>query len=248
MKKLFYSILALALSLTAYAQKQQMPEKTVYVVHGQEVSIESVDLGLPSGTLWASCNLGAASPEAFGDYFAWAELLPKSHYDSKTYMHLKPEGMNAPAQSYQIDGRFGSIYKPLPLDIAGNADYDAVTSHLGGNWKIPNMGQFNELRKHCVWEQFTLNGVKGFKVKSKQKGNSNWIFLPAANYKFEGNQSPNTEWLGYYWTSTQHSENDAWAVKFNEGRKTIQNKMTSFYYGLSIRPVYMVKRNKKNKK
>lgn len=227
MKKLFYSILALALSLTVSAQNQLIPEKTVYVAHGQEISIECIDLGLPSGTLWASCNLGAVSPEDFGDYFAWAEPFTKSHYDSKSYN-------NHP--------------NPLPLDIAGNINYDAATSHLGGNWRIPNMGHFDELRKYCEWEQFTLNGVNGFKIKSKQEENNNWIFLPAANFKYDGNQSPNTEWLGFYWTSTFHYDNGVWALKFNEGRKTIKNQSTQPYYGLTIRPVYVVKTNKKNKK
>lgn len=232
MKHFLALLFAVTLFVSASAQSKTSIEQVV-IVKGQKVSVEAVDLGLPSGTLWASCNLGAASPEAFGDYFAWAELQPKSYYDDKTYMHLKPEGVGMPTP------------RPLPLDIAGNEIYDAAFSHWGGNWRMPNLGHFDELRKYCNWEQTELNGVKGFKVKSKKAGNSNWIFLPAANYKYEDGKSPNTEWLGCYWTSTKGGNESSWALRFNEGRKTIRSSWNLFYEGLSIRPVYVVNKKKK---
>ncbi len=245
MKHFLALLFAVTLFVSASAQSKTGIEQIV-IVKGQKVSVEAVDLGLPSGTLWASCNIGAASPEAYGDYIAWGELLPKSHYTANTYMHLRPEGNNTPGQSYQADGPYLTAYQVLPLDIAGNSDYDAAYSRWGGNWRMPNLGHFDELRKHCKWEQAELNGVKGFKVISKKNGNR--IFLPAANHQYENRQAVNTEFLGYYWTSTQSSDCSAWAIKFNEGRNTIQSYGTWFYYGMSIRPVYVVKKVKKNKK
>ncbi len=50
-----------------------------------------IDFGLPSGTLWATCNVGADSPEDYGDYFAWAEVMPKSVYDWDTYKYSNEE-------------------------------------------------------------------------------------------------------------------------------------------------------------
>lgn len=115
---------------------------------------EYVDLGLPSGLLWATCNVGASKPEDYGNHYAWGETSTKSSYtesNSKTY----GESMG---------------------DIAGNSSYDAATANWGGNWRMPTKTEMQELIANCTWKWTTQNGVTGYKVTGP---NGNSIFLPA---------------------------------------------------------------------
>lgn len=121
---------------------------------------EYVDLGLPSGLLWATCNVGANAPEEYGNYYAWGETETKSSYDasnSKTYRK-----------------------RNLPSDISGNSQYDAARKNWGGSWRMPTRDEFEELLKYCTWTWTSRNGKNGYEVQSKKNGNS--IFLPAAGY------------------------------------------------------------------
>ncbi len=109
-----------------------------------------VDLGLPSGLLWATCNVGANSPEEYGDYFAWGETEPKSSYSISNYS-------------------YSSNPKVLPLSA------DAAHVNWGGDWRMPTKEEFEELIECCSWLWITQNEVNGHKVTG-QNGNS--IFLP----------------------------------------------------------------------
>jgi hypothetical protein len=126
---------------------------------------EYVDLGLPSGTLWASCNVGATSPEEYGDYFAWGETSTKSDY---TISNSITSGLSIS----ELESR-GII------DASGNltAAYDAATANWGDKWRMPTLDEIKELVNQCTWEWTTQNGVNGCKVVGP---NSNSIFLPAA--------------------------------------------------------------------
>ena len=131
------------------------PSATSGTVNGHEW----VDLGLPSGTKWATCNLGASTSSGYGSYYAWGEIATKSSYSNcKTY------GKNMP-------------------DIAGDSRYDAASANWGANWKMPTKAQIDELldNRYCVWEWTKVNGTNGYKVTSKENGSS--IFLPAAGYR-----------------------------------------------------------------
>ena len=118
---------------------------------------EYVDLGLPSGLKWATCNVGAIKPEEYGDYFAWGEIKPKQRYDDDNY-----------------------TYKSNPETLPLSAD--AANVNWGGKWRMPTKAEQDELRNYCTWEWTTLNGEKGYKVISKKNGNS--IFLPAAGCRY----------------------------------------------------------------
>lgn len=151
-----------------------------------------IDLGLPSGTKWACCNVGATVPEAYGGYFAWGETEEKDIYDDVTYLYSSGidkdgDGFYDADVSYQIIGD----------DIAGT-EYDAALANWGGSWRMPSAEQCQELDSKCrsIWT--TRNGVNGRLFTGPSGGK---IFLPAGGHRsmflvtFIGS-------YGYYWTSS----------------------------------------------
>ncbi len=143
-----------------------------------------VDLGLPSGTLWAEHNVGALFPEGYGDHFAYGEIEPKANYTSDN------------CSSYQQD--LG--------EISGNPMFDAATANWGDDWRMPTLEEMFELTQECTWTWTEVNGVSGFKVASKTNGNS--IFLPASGFRAYGELIDQNVY-GYYWTSTPYEEEGA---------------------------------------
>ena len=143
---------------------------------------EYVDLGLPSGTLWATCNVGADWPMESGDYFAWGEIAPKSRYTYNNYT------------------------QPSPQDL--DAAHDAATVNWGGDWRMPTGDELEELTRNCIWEWHSsgnseFGGAAGYKVSSTATGN--FIFLPAAGCKDEGGvREAGTD--GYYWSKSYRNE------------------------------------------
>ena len=103
---------------------------------------EYVDLGLPSGTLWATCNVGASKPEEYGDYFAWGETKPKSDYSWETYKWCK--GSSKTMTKYCTNSKYGyngftdDLWELLPED-------DAATVNWGSGWQTPSLAQLKEL-------------------------------------------------------------------------------------------------------
>ncbi len=118
---------------------------------------EYVDLGLPSGLKWATCNVGADSPSDYGEYFAWGETTPKSEYTEEN--------------SKTLDKEIG--------DISGDPNYDTATANWGGSWRMPTEDELDELKEQCQWTWTKLNGHTGYKVIGT---NGKSIFLPAAGY------------------------------------------------------------------
>ena len=147
---------------------------------------EMVDLGLR--VKWATCNVGAVTPEEYGDYFAWGETKPKSSYNSSTYS-------------------YSSNPSVLPLSK------DAARVNWGGTWRMPTQAELQELKTNCTWTLTTQNGVKGCKVTSMSNGNS--IFLPAAGHYSDSSlyMAGNS---GYYWSSMLHTtyKSDAWYLGY----------------------------------
>lgn len=129
-----------------------------------------VDLGLPSGTKWATCNMGASKPYDFGKYYAWGELTPKeSFYADGTFKGVFPDLIRK--------GVYPSI---VNNSIGGNSKYDAATAQWGKNWRMPSVKDFEELNKYCTWKYGTINGNNGYFVIGP---NGNRIFLPFASGK-----------------------------------------------------------------
>lgn len=183
-----------------------------------------VDLGLPSGTLWATCNIGASEPEEYGDYFSWGETSTKKDYSSST--------------SFTGGKTNSDLVRKGVLDAKGNltAKYDAATKQWGENWRMPTKTEFKELLDNCVWVKTRINSIDVYKVSSKV--NSNSIIIPLAGER-NGTTAYEVGSCGYYWSSTT-VEND----RFNAYRLYLYRSdkyMDSFGsrdYGRSVRPVY----------
>lgn len=153
---------------------------------------EFVDLGLPSGLKWATCNIGANLPEEYGDYYAWGEITTKDEYSQATYEHFRIE-RGTDADGFDIEDQ---VWDDLG-DISGT-EYDVAHQKWGGSWRMPTQSEFYELYLYCTWKWGAKNTVYGYKVTGS---NGNWIFLPAAGYhdytsiNLDGSH-------GCYWSST----------------------------------------------
>lgn len=150
-----------------------------------------VDLGLPSGTLWATCNVGANTPEEYGDYFAWGETESKETYNWSTY---KWWGGYNTFTKYCIDSSYGTVDNKTELD----PEDDAACVNWGPAWRMPSIEQISELCNSCTWKKETRNGVNGSLVIGP---NGNTIFLPAAGYRLDGTFDE-TGSVCRYWSST----------------------------------------------
>ena len=156
----------------------------------------AVDLGLPSGTLWADRNVGARYPEDYGNYFAWGETEPKDYYSWGTYKWCN--GTETSITKYCTKDSNGTVDNKTILDLEDDAAY----VNMGSAWRIPTYAEQRELINECTWEWTTLNGVNGRKVTGP---NGNSIFLPAAGIR--GNDIfVNVGSTGYYWSSMLNSD------------------------------------------
>ena len=165
---------------------------------------EYVDLGLPSGTLWATCNVGASAPEEYGDYFAWGEIVPKEYYGWDTYIWCN--GTWNSMTKYCIDSYFGTIDNMTELDPADDAAY----MNWGPSWCMPSREQCQELKDNCTWQKTNSNGVDGQLVIGP---NGNSLFLPAAGDRW-GSSFYGTGSDCYYWSRSLDISNSEFAYYF----------------------------------
>ncbi|MBR3977553.1 MAG: SEL1-like repeat protein [Bacteroidaceae bacterium] len=172
---------------------------------------EYVDLGLPSGLKWATCNVGASKPEEYGNYYAWGETSTKSSYTEDNSV------------------TYGKNFS----DIGGNPAYDVARKQWGSTWRLPTEAEFDELLNNCTWTWTTQNGINGYKVTSKKNGNS--IFLPAT---WNNGTSPGGQGTGgFYWGSTPHESYSILAFILYFGSGYHSKGWLSRSYGHSVRPV-----------
>ena len=192
---------------------------------------EYVDLGLPSGTLWATCNIGANSPEEYGDYFAWGETATKSIYSWSTYKYCN--GSSSSMTKYNNNSSYGTVDNKTELETADDAAY----VNWGSNWRMPSLTQFQELvnSSYTTTTWTTQNGIYGRKITSKSNGNS--IFLPAAGARNDGSLG-DVGSRGHYWSRTLNtsSPDKARRLYFNSSGIYTSYYSTRFS-GISVRPV-----------
>ena len=187
---------------------------------------EAVDLGL--SIKWATCNVGASSPEEYGDYFAWGETSPKERYYWSTYEWCN--GSDNTLTKYNYISDYGVVDNKLCLELSD----DAARINCGGSWRMPTLAEWEELRYECDWTWMTQRGKNGFLVTSRTNGNS--IFLPAAGER-GGNRVNNSGSDGMYWSSALDSIRPTEALIlwfFNHYHRTEE---LNRYVGLPVRPV-----------
>ena len=196
----------------------------------EEPEHEWVDLGLPSGTLWATMNVGANSPEDYGDYFAWGETEPKEVYNWETYKW--GDGSSRELTKYCTKSSYGTVDGKTELD----PEDDAAQVNWGLSWRMPTLEQLDELCNYCTWHWTQTNGVNGYQLIGP---NGNAIFLPAADCRHD--DYPDAEGLFVnYWSRTL----DPGTNVFGRVLSSIAEEVWDVYYGLrdygySVRAVRM---------
>ena len=206
---------------------------------------EFVDLGLPSGIRWATCNVGSTTPEGYGDYFAWGETTPKTTYNWSTYRYCvynendeNYSGWNS-LTKYCNNAEYGNNGFTDALTTLEASD-DAATANWGAGWRMPTLSEMQELYDNCTHEWTTQNGVNGEKFTGS---NGNSIFLPAAGGRYY-DELYNAGSYGYYWSSSLYASRpyNAWELYFYSGA-CYADDYYSRDFGLSVRPVCVSAQN-----
>ena len=179
------------------------------IITGYENGYGYVDLGLPSGILWATCNVGADSPEGYGNFYAWGETQPKSDYTTANYKWCS--GDLSSLTKYCTDSYYGIVDNKTILD----KEDDAAHVNLGGNWRMPTREERDELYKNCTWKKTKYKGINGYVVISKINGNM--LFIPASGC-FGNSIYFNEGEYANYWTSSVNLSipNEAYDMSYDE--------------------------------
>lgn len=232
MKK-FFILMAIVLPFVVVSCDDDKDEPMLPEEH------EWVDLGLPSGTLWATCNIGAKSPEEYGDYFAWGETAPKDYYSYGTNMYkwYKSDDNCPGLTKYCTNSEFGSngfIDDKTELEPSDDAAY----VNWGSSWRIPSWEQIQELLKSCSWQWTQRNGVNG---QLGMGPNGNTIFLPATGCRPD-NLLDGAGSYGRLWSRTLCSDDtfSAYSLRYCP---IVMEDIDEYWYsggrcdGFGIRPV-----------
>ena len=219
---------------SAVVTQKQYNNETVTLLFGSGSGHhEYVDLGLPSGLLWATCNVGADTPEDYGDYFAWGETEPKDTYGWSNYQYCM--GSSTTLTKYCSNSDYGYNGFTDNLTALWPED-DAATVNWGGNWRMPTIDEWSELYDNTTNEWTTQNGVNG-RLFTAVNGNS--IFLPAAGGRWDDVLDLDGRG-GYYWSTSLYTGDinnldGVWAIDFDFYR--IFSGVGARCYGRSVRAV-----------
>ena len=193
----------------SFTTLDEEPEETI---SGTENGHNYVDLGLPSGLKWATCNVGASSPEEYGGYYVWGETTTKTEYTEDNSL----------------------TYGKQMNDISGNSQYDAARANWGGDWRMPTYNELNELSTNCTWTWTTYNGVNGYNVEGP---NGNSIFLPAAGLR-GGSSLLFAGSCGGYWSSMPYEDYDDYSCDLHFDSYNHNMYFNDRYDSQSVRPVF----------
>lgn len=190
---------------------------------------EYIDLGLPSGTLWATCNIGAYSPESYGNYFAWGETYTKTSYGSNNYIHQYIDhNDNYHIKKYNTKSDYGTVDNLTTLQAAD----DAATAKWGNGWRIPSKTEWDELYNHTSVTKTTQNGVKGLLFTADNGG---CLFLPIAGFYFSYGF---TSGCCRYWTNQLDTDTPylAWCMSYSISKYSLFHTFREI--GAAVRPVH----------
>lgn len=236
MKNLLLTALIIAFSahsIFVYGSKDDsMNVVTPMANNGVDNGHSYVDLGLPSGLKWATCNIGANKPEEYGSYFAWGETKTKKNFHILNYKFARKDNGNL--RKYCTNPKYGKVDMKKELDL----EDDVAHIIWGDQWRMPTPADFGELIKNTTSEwidNYNETGVSGYKFTAT---NNNYIFFPAAG-GYGGKKFLHKGICGYYWANHLNNLNDnpsfAYLLHFkNEGcvPYVIQR-----YIGITVRPV-----------
>ena len=207
-------------------------DEEVYLTCPDDKHPHAIDLGLPSGTIWCCCNVGASTPDGRGGYYAWGETNEKSVYDDVSYIFLN-------GQDTDDDGRIdqdGSFIDIGIDDIAGT-DYDVAHVLMGTSWCMPSRTQQNELRDYCSIKGIQQNDVNGIVVTGPNGGQ---IFLPSTGYYWKDHFYDGGTY-GCYWSSSRIRTEliNVFSLVFNtiNGYSNWDWDSSRCSYGRCVRPV-----------
>lgn len=216
---------------TATVVKNLEKGMAVFLVSSSQ-PVKAVDLGLPSGTLWADRNVGADSPEDYGDYFAWGETEPKSTYSWSTYKWCS--GSSKSMTKYCTDSSYGYngfTDNKTTLELSDDVAY----VNMGSKWRMPTGLEIQELQNKCTWTWTTLSGAYGYKITGP---NGNSIFLPAAGVRINSDLDYAVGSLGCYLSSSLNEDipNNAYRLYFGSDYRNLYDYRTR-YDGRTVRAV-----------
>ena len=200
------------------------------VYNNEKKDVQWINLGLSSGTLWATKNVGAISPSDYGFYYAWGETAIKDSYKWETLKYcVDADGNNF--SKYVVDSIHGSIDNKYELEINDDAAYQ----NLGKSWRIPTYMQLEELVKDCIWTWTTMNGHHGYEIVGP---NGKSIFLPANGYRIDDTLNAVDD-KGYYLSRTLDKD-DSRTIYYHNFTPTEKSKYGRYYRypGFGVRAVY----------
>ena len=203
------------------------------ILGGHSHHYDYVDLGLPSGTMWATHNVGASSPDEFGDYFAWGETEPKEQYDCENYKWIHGSYYLSLTKycTNSVYGYNDFVDNKTELDLEDDAAY----VNWGPAWRMPSYDQIDELITTCTWTWTTRNGVNGELVTGP---NGNTVFFPASGLRNASSSSVMYSGVkGRFWSRTVNSDapNIAYIIDFNADDMWTNGEVRD--YGLTVRAV-----------
>lgn len=239
MKSVFklLSVMALMMVFAVCCQKPIEPDDGGDNHHPTDsITHAFVDLGLPSGLLWATCNIGASSPEEVGDYFAWGDTSPKEMYDWKNYPYCSYAHDRFELTKYCTDSCWGFNGIADHLTVLESED-DAAAANWDEGWRMPTSEDYDELIQNtqCIWT--TMNGVNGRLFTAK---NGNSVFFPATGFRLDGELICTN--LGVYWSSSLQTNCQvaAWSLHFDYGNMHVCGTYERSR-GQIVRAVYIAK-------
>lgn len=226
-KSILFSVLVVG---TTLLQAQSITVHQTCGQNGQVVkailpeAAQAVDLGL--SVKWANMNVGAESPEDYGNYYAWGETSTKETYNWSTYFDTN-DGGNTFTKYNNNGGK--TVLDP---------EDDAAHVCWGGSWRMPTKAECQELLDYCTWTWTTQNGINGYKVTSKKAGyRDKFIFLPAAGGRNDSHFY-NVDSRGYFWSSALNESLSDYALYlFFRSDAHYLGSLGYRFMGYSVRPV-----------